>query len=52
MGTAIHDVLKHLFSPYKSGKKAGTLRLDDSPEQLISLFFKGGRHYDTRYLTE
>ena len=53
MGTAIHDVLKHLFTPYSAAaKKAGMLRLDDSPEQLISLFFKGGRHYDTRYLTE
>ena len=52
MGTAIHDVLRHLFSPYKSGKKAGTLRVDDSPEQLISLFFKGGRHYNSNYLTE
>lgn len=33
MGTAIHDVLKHLFTPYSAtAKKAGMLRLDDSPE--------------------
>ena len=39
MGTAIHDVLKHLFTPYSATAKAGMLRLDDSPEQLISLIF-------------
>lgn len=53
MGTAIHNVLKELFSPYsKTAKKAGMLRVDDNTEQLLNLFFKDGSHYNTNYLTK
>ena len=50
-GTAIHDVLKQLFSPYRSGAKAGTLRIDDAEETLKFYFSPGKNRYNEELLT-
>lgn len=52
MGTAIHDVLKTLFSPYRSGSRQGTLRIDNDEASLEFYFSPGKNRYDEKLLTQ
>ena len=52
MGTAVHDVLKVLFSPYRSGSKEGTLRINDNEETLKFYFSPGKNRYNEQLLTQ
>lgn len=53
LGTAIHDVLKVLFSTYgKDAQKAGKLKVDTSVQELLNLEFAVGRgKYNENLLT-
>ncbi len=55
IGTAIHDVLRRLFSKVKTGKNQGQLVIDQPDSFLINTYFNSSRPnplYDTKKLTQ